>query len=339
MGMNTWRILLFQLALIYGLATSTRNKLFDWGILKSHQISIPSIGVGNLSVGGTGKSVVIDYLISNYHRNFKIGVLSRGFGRITRGVVVADQTSSASTIGDEPFQFYSKYSDISLVVAEKRIQGMNRLNQMNRQLDLILLDDVLQHRYITPSLIILTTTFDKPYFSDSILPVGNLRELKSGAQRAKMIFVTKCPMNLTQVQMDLFTRKLNLNPDQKLFFTRIKYSRLIKNTITELPLKELKNNFVLVTGIANPSPLVKYLKELNLKFHHLEFSDHHIFTPNDLSRINMLNKHGTILTTEKDFTRLNPLIENNSLFYLPITMEFINPIMETQFKEYLNRSL
>ena len=339
MGMNTWRILLFPFSLIYALVTSTRNKLFDWGILKSHHISIPSIGVGNLSVGGTGKSVVVDFLISSFRGKSRIAVLSRGYGRETKGVVVADQTSSASTIGDEPFQFYSKYSGIEVVVAEKRVRGIKKMIQMNRQLDLILLDDVLQHRSISPSIMLLTTTYDQPFFSDTLLPVGNLRELKSGAKRAEIIIVTKCPNKLTQDQMDVFAVKLNLNPNQQLFFTKIKYSSTIQNTTTKLLLKDLKNDFILVTGIANPSPLVQYLKGLNLHFQHLEFPDHHVFSSSDISRIKMMSQNGLVITTEKAFTRLRPLIENKTLFYLPISMEFLHPKMATQFKDALIKRL
>lgn len=339
MGMNKWRVLLLPLTLIYAVIITIRNKLFDWDILHSHHIQIPSIGVGNLALGGSGKSVVIDFLISIFKNEFHVAVLSRGYKRMTKGVVIADQSSSVSTIGDEPFQFFSKHQGVEVVVAEKRILGIKKLIQVKSQVDLLLLDDVLQHRYVKPSILILTTTYDSPYFSDMLLPVGNLRDSKSSVRRAEVILVTKCPGGLSEHQMNVFIGKLNINSSQKVFFTKIKYSSSIKNYNTILQLKELKNNFILVTGIANPFPLVNHLKGLNLKFYHLEFSDHHVFTSQDIVRIKDLKKDGKVLTTEKDFTRLSPLIENKNLFYLPIAIEFINPKKEIQFKNYLKKKL
>ena len=339
MGMNKWRILLFPFSLIYALITIIRNKLFDWRILPIYQIQIPSIGLGNLSVGGTGKSVVIDFLIKNFKKEFEVAVLSRGYGRKTKGVIIANQMSSSASIGDEPFQFFLKHKEIKIVVAEKRLIGFKKLIETIPQLELLLLDDVMQHRYVSPSVLILTTTYEKPYFSDKVLPVGNLREVKSGAKRADIILVTKCPDQLPENKIKSITKKISLNSGQKLFFTKIKYSSAIHNDSMKIKVEKLKEPFLLVTGISNPSSLVKYFETKGLIFTHLEFPNHHYFTTNDLNLINKKRKHGKVITTEKDFTRLASLIENKSIFYIPIEMEFLSIEMEIQFKDYLQEKI
>lgn len=337
MGMNKWRILLFPFSLIYGAIIIVRNKLFDWNVLETHQIGIPSIGVGNLSVGGTGKSVVIDFLITNFKKEFDIAVLSRGYGRTIKGVIVADELSSAATIGDEPFQFFMKHQGIDVVVAEERMNGLQKLNEIKPQLDLLLLDDVMQHRYVAPSVLIMTTTYEKPYFSDWLMPVGKLREVKSGAQRAQIILVTKSPEELSEEKIKSITEKFNLTSFQKLFFTKIRYSTVVQNHLTKIKVEELKEPFILVTGVADPSTLVNHLQTKGLNFKHLEFSDHHLFTPNDVAKITKIQRGGKVVTTEKDYTRLSPLMGKENLFYLPIEMEFLNPEMATQFMEYLKQ--
>lgn len=339
MGMNKWRILLYPFALIYGGITSIRNKFFDWGVLSTYKIQLPSIGVGNLSIGGTGKSVVVDYLISNFKKDFRIAVLSRGYGRILKGVQIADEKSTAATIGDEPFQFYSKYQDIEVVVAEKRILGLKKIEKLPSKVNLLILDDILQHRYVKPTTLVLTTTYDSPYVSDALLPSGNLRESKSGAQRADIVLVTKCPEKLTVQQIKFFKERLNLLPRQKIFFTEIKYSSTVQNTLTKKGLTKLKSPFVLVTGIADPTPLVSYLNSLGLDFIHLSFSDHHQFTTQDIKKLKKVQGGGDILTTEKDYTRLHPVLKDENLFYLPIDMAFLDAAMEQEFKAYLEEKI
>ena len=339
MGMNKWRILLFPFSLIYALITIIRNKLFDWRLLPIYQIQIPSIGLGNLSLGGTGKSVAIDFLITNFKKEFEVAVLSRGYGRKTKGVIISNQTSSSASIGDEPFQFFSKHNEIKIVVAEKRLRGFKKLIEINPQLELLLLDDVMQHRYISPSVLILTTTYERPYFSDKVLPVGNLREVKSGAKRADIILVTKCPDQLPENEIKSITNKISLNSGQKLFFTKVKYSSTIRNDSMKIKVEKLKEPFVLVTGISDPSHLVKYLKKKGLNFIHLEFPNHHYFTKNDINGINKKRKYSIVITTEKDFTRLASLIDNKSLFYIPIEMEFLSKEMEIEFKNCLDKKI
>ena len=339
MGMNKWRILLFPFSIIYALITLIRNKLFDWRLLPIYQIQIPSIGIGNLSVGGTGKTVAIDFLITNFKKEFEVAVLSRGYGRNTKGVIIANQTSSSASIGDEPFQFFLKHKEIKIVVAEKRLRGFKKLIEINPKLELLLLDDVMQHRYVSPSVLILTTTYERPYFSDRVLPVGNLREVKSGVKRADIILVTKCPDQLSENKIKSITNKIGLNSGQKLFFTKVKYSSTIQNDSMKIKVEKLKEPFVLVTGISDPSPLVKYFKKKGLDFIHLEFPNHHYFTKNDLNEINKKRKYCKVITTEKDFTRLASLIDNKSIFYIPIEMEFLSKEMEIQFRNCLNEKI
>jgi tetraacyldisaccharide 4'-kinase len=329
MGMNKRRVLLYPFALIYGGITSIRNKFFDWGVLPTYKIQLPSIGVGNLSIGGTGKSVVVDYLISNFKKDF----------RILKGVQIADEKSTAATIGDEPFQFYSKYQDIEVVVAEKRILGLKKIEKLPSKFDLLILDDILQHRYVKPTTLVLTTTYDAPYVSDALLPSGNLRESKSGAQRADIVMVTKCPEKLTVQQIKFFKERLNLLPQQKIFFTKIKYSSTVQNTLTKKGLTKLKSPFVLVTGIADSTPLVSHLNSLGLDFIHLSFSDHHQFTTQDIKKLKKVQGGGDILTTEKDYTRLHPVLQDENLFYLPIDMAFLDAAMEQEFKAYLKEKI
>jgi tetraacyldisaccharide 4'-kinase len=339
MDMNKSRFLLYPLVLVYGGIVKIRNKCFDWGILKSHQIEIPSIGVGNLSVGGTGKSVVVDYLISFFKAEFQVAVLSRGYGRSSKGVQIATRQSTSSTIGDEPFQFFSKHSEIQVIVAEQRRKGIQKLNDFEKKVNVLLLDDIMQHRFVKPSALLMTTTFDAPYFSDTLLPVGRLREHKSGAQRAQVVLVTKCPEELSETRIRAFSKKLTLNPDQLLFFTKIKYSASIRNNRSKKTLKNLKSPFLLVTGIADSAPLVSHLKTLNLNFKHLSYSDHHYFSSKELKQIKKESKGELILTTEKDYTRLHPLMENENVYYLPIEMEFLNPKMEIEFKNFLRKTI
>ena len=335
MVMNKRRVILYPFAFIYGGITSIRNKFFDWGVLPTYKIQLPSIGVGNLSTGGTGKSVVVDYLISNFKKDFHIAVLSRGYGRMLKGVQIADEKSTAATIGDEPFQFYSKYQDIEVVVSEKRILGLKKIEKLTSKVNLLILDDILQHRYVKPTTLVLTTTYDTPYVLDALLPSGNLRESKSGAQRADIILVTKCPEKLTVQQLKFFEERLNLLSQQKIFFTKIKYSSIVHNKTTKKDLTQLKTPFVLVTGIADPIPLEAYLKSLGLDFIHFSFLDHHSFKSQDIIRLRKAQGEGDILTTEKDYTRLYPALQDENLFYIPIEMAFLDAAMELEFKDFI----
>ena len=324
--------LLYPLSLIYNLYTSFRNFLFDLGIIDSIEYKIPTIGIGNLSTGGTGKSIVVDYIIGKFKNKNKITTLSRGYNRNTKGFIQASNMSTAYEIGDEPFQFYSKHPEINVVVCEDRRKGMNIILKNLSDTDLCIWDDVFQHRFVKPGLMILTTTFQYPFYKDEILPVGNLRENISSAKRADMIVVTKCPDNLSQKDKLSFLESLNPNDNQKVFFSSLTYMQKIKSDSEEVDIDVLEDvDFILVTGIADSSYLVNFLKNKALKFKHLKYSDHYNFNKSSIDKITGLSLNKIILTTEKDFGRLRPKINNRDIYYIEVGLKFPKEINEYNF--------
>ena len=324
--------LLYPLSLIYNLYTSFRNFLFDLGIIDSIEYKIPTIGIGNLSTGGTGKSIVVDYIIGKFKNKNKITTLSRGYNRNTKGFIQASNMSTAYEIGDEPFQFYSKHPEINVVVCEDRRKGMNIILKNLSDTDLCIWDDVFQHRFVKPGLMILTTTFQYPFYKDEILPVGNLRENISSAKRADLIVVTKCPDNLSQKDKISFLESLNPNDNQKVFFSSLTYMQKIKSDSEEVDIDILEDvDFILVTGIADSSYLVNFLKNKALKFKHLKYSDHYNFNKSSIDKITGLSLNKIILTTEKDFGRLRPKINNRDIYYIEVGLKFPKEINEYNF--------
>ncbi len=324
--------LLYPLSLIYLLYTSFRNFLFDLGIIDSIEYKIPTIGIGNLSTGGTGKSIVVDYIIGKFKNKNKITTLSRGYNRNTKGFIQASNMSTAYEIGDEPFQFYSKHPEINVVVCEDRRKGMNIILKNLPDTNLCIWDDVFQHRFVKPGLMILTTTFQYPFYKDEILPVGNLRENISSAKRADLIVVTKCPDNLSQKDKISFLESLNPNDNQKVFFSSLTYMQKIKSDSEEVDIDVLEDvDFILVTGIADSSYLVNFLKNKPLKFKHLKYSDHYNFNKSSIDKITGLSLNKIILTTEKDFGRLRPKINNRDIYYIEVGLKFTKEINEYNF--------
>ena len=324
--------LLYPLSLIYNLYTSFRNFLFDLGIIDSIEYKIPTIGIGNLSTGGTGKSIVVDYIIGKFKNKNKITTLSRGYNRNTKGFIQASNMSTAYEIGDEPFQFYSKHPEINVVVCEDRRKGMNIILKNLPDTDLCIWDDVFQHRFVKPGLMILTTTFQYPFYKDEILPVGNLRENISSAKRADLIVVTKCPDNLSQKDKISFLESLNPNDNQKVFFSSLTYMQKIKSDSEEVDIDVLEDvDFILVTGIADSSYLVNFLKNKALKFKHLKYSDHYNFNKSSIDKITGLSLNKIIITTEKDFGRLRPKINNRDIYYIEVGLKFPKEINEYNF--------
>ena len=324
--------LLYPLSLIYNLYTSFRNFLFDLEIIDSIEYKIPTIGIGNLSTGGTGKSIVVDYIIGKFKNKNKITTLSRGYNRNTKGFIQASNMSTAYEIGDEPFQFYSKHPEINVVVCEDRRKGMNIILKNLPDTDLCIWDDIFQHRFVKPGLMILTTTFQYPFYKDEILPVGNLRENISSAKRADLIVVTKCPDNLSQKDKISFLESLNPNDNQKVFFSSLTYMQKIKSDSEEVDIDVLEDvDFILVTGIADSSYLVNFLKNKALKFKHLKYSDHYNFNKSSIDKITGLSLNKIILTTEKDFGRLRPKINNRDIYYIEVGLKFPKEINEYNF--------
>lgn len=321
---------------VYYAVTRFRNTLYDWGIKKSTSYKFPVICVGNLSVGGTGKTPMIEYLINLLKADYKLATLSRGYKRKTTGFQMADAFSTAETIGDEPFQFYNKFKNEVLVVVDSdRKNGIKQLKEIENSPEIILLDDAFQHRKVKAGLNILLTTYANPYFSDYVLPTGNLREPRSGAKRAGIIIVTKCPDNLNEGVKSKFLKCISAEKDQHVFFSSVKYSNVVFSDENK---KELDciSDFTLVTGIANAKPLVQYLKDKKLKFEHLDFKDHHEFSQQEIS---VLEHKKLIITTEKDFMRLKQYkILKEKLFYLPIKVAIDDAIkFEKLIKDFVTK--
>ena len=316
-----------------------RNFFYDRAWFKSHRFNLPVIAVGNLNMGGTGKSPMIEYLIRILQPKQQVAVLSRGYGRKTRGYLVAVEGTRADEIGDEPYQFFRKFPDVQIAVDEDRVRGVSQLLDETPVPDVILLDDAFQHRRINAGLYILLTSFGKLYADDLVLPAGDLREPSSGARRADMIIVSKCPLDLDDKEKESISRRLKVRPGQDVYFTGIGYTDTIFGSGRSMSTRELSSTeVVLVTGIANPSPIVEYLRQLNSDFVHLDFPDHHKLSAKDMSRVKKTLKelegeNKLILTTEKDFVRN---FENTELpvYYLPIRTVFLEH--EERFKDRID---
>jgi len=325
--MNLLRKILFPFALLYGFITSIRNFLFDNGILKSYSFDIPVIVVGNLSVGGTGKTPQIEYLIRLLSPKYKVATLSRGYKRKSEGFILADASSNAEILGDEPFQYYEKFKDIQVAVDADRKNGIEQLLSQEEKPEIILLDDAFQHRKVKAGFYILLTSYGDLYSDDFMLPTGNLRESRSGAKRANLIIVTKCPATLSLDEQNKIKRSLlRLNDkgiNQELYFSFIDYDDAIYSEDKTMKVEEIRNqDKLLLAGIAKPTPFFDYLKRENEEC--LTFPDHHHFTEKDILDIKNKSQNKIVITTEKDFVRLKGSIPKEQLFYLPIRSSFLS---------------
>ena len=326
------KFLFWKLSIQFSLVTSIRNFIYNIGVIKSRQFNLPIISVGNLVLGGSGKTPTIEYLIRLLSKNYKIAVLSRGYGRKSNGFIIADSNSDTNLIGDEPMQYYRKFKNIIVSVGSNRVRGINKLIKLNSKPEIILLDDAYQHRRVKPGMSILLTKFNDLYSDDNIFPLGNLRESKSNANRADIIIVTKCDKNISKDQKRHIIQKLNIGDNQKIYFSSIKYSKMLYDKESSKLLSEFKNiKFTLVTGIANSSHMVNYLKDNDFNFNHLSFKDHHNYSDSDISNI---NNNEIVITTEKDYVKLYSRV-TTKLFYLPIEFlihnegEFNNQILNS----------
>ena len=301
------RFLLFPFAILYDLITSIRNLFFNTGIFKVTSFDIPIVVVGNLSVGGTGKTPQIEYLIRLLKDIYKISVLSRGYKRKTKGFVLVNKNHTTSDVGDEPSQYFKKFTNIEVAVDANRVEGIQNLIKQKSP-EIILLDDAFQHRKVKGSFYILLTKYDDLFTDDFLLPTGNLRESRAGAKRADIIVVTKCPFDLKEVEKENVKGKLR-QYKKEVYFTTISYADKISGS-RHLALDELKKfEVLLITGIANPTPLLEFLVKKEIKFTHLKFADHHHFSSKEIEVINQKfvainTDNKLILTTEKDYTRL-----------------------------------
>ncbi len=327
--MNLLRKLLFPFAILYGFITSLRNYLYDKGILKSYSFDIPVIAVGNLSVGGTGKTPQIEYLIRLLSPNYKVATLSRGYKRKSEGFILADAASTSEILGDEPFQYFKKFPDIQVAVDADRKNGIEQLLNQKSRPEIILLDDAFQHRKVKAGFYILLTAYEDLFCDDFMLPTGNLRESRNGAKRANSIIVTKCPPYISELEQEDISIKLRRflyrGNDNKveIFFSSIDYDDKVYNYTESLAVSDLKlTPKMLLAGIAKPKPFFDYL-QID-KDEVITFSDHHHFSESDILNIKSQAIDKIIVTTEKDFVRLNAIILRKQLFYLPIKSKFLS---------------
>ena len=311
------RFLLLPFAFLYGLGVRLRHFLYDRGWLSSKRYPFPILCVGNLAVGGTGKTPMVEYLVRLLGQE-QVAILSRGYRRKTRGFVLADDSATAMTLGDEPYQYHRKFPRATVAVCESRQEGIERLLE-NPHFKYIILDDAFQHRKVQAETNLLLTSYDKLYTQDFLLPIGSLRDIRSRAHKAQIIIVTKCP-ELTQAEQEKIIQQLKPLPSQKVYFTSIAYSDRVYSHEDSQALKDfIATPFTLVTGIANPTPLVDFLEKQGASFEHLAYSDHHHFSNRELE---LLRQKGRILTTEKDYVRLEGAL--STLYYLPIETQFLN---------------
>jgi tetraacyldisaccharide 4'-kinase len=332
------RMLLLPFSLIYGLIIIIRNWMFDKNLLRSARFNLPIICIGNLSVGGTGKSPLVEFLAGKLKNEFRVALLSRGYKRKTRGYTLATERSTALEIGDEPMQFYIKFPDLSVAVGEERVVAIPQLLHDKPTTQLIILDDAFQHRSVKAGFNILLTDYNNLYTRDWFLPTGDLRDQPKSARRADIIIVAKCPPDLSLSEKNKLIKEIKPAPGQHLFFTAISYGKPYQ-LVTRQPWKLSRSaDVLLVTGIANPAPLKKHLEETFNGYDELAFSDHHIFTIDDLNYIlkkfSQIHSPGKVLlTTEKDAVRLQKF--SQQLRDLPVYVMPIEPVFlfheENQF--------
>jgi len=331
--MNIIGLLLLPFAVLYGMILFLRNKMFDFNIIKQKSFAIPVISVGNLSVGGTGKTPHIEYLIRLLRKEFNTATLSRGYGRKTKGFLWVDGTATSETAGDEPLQYIKKFPEICVALDEKRVRGISKILEKNPETDVILLDDAFQHRYVKPGLSILLTDFYKPFSHDYMLPSGSLRETRSGMKRADIIVVTKCPRVLSPITCKSMEEEMKIQQNQSVYYSYIEYGNLVPlNSFSEKIVKEKFSTIFMFAGIANPYPLEDQLKSMADKVETIKFRDHYQYQPKDMLKIketfvNIFSKNKIIVTTEKDAMRIKgtPLMNffvDLPLFYLPIEVKF-----------------
>lgn len=333
-------IILFPFSLLYGLVTGVRNWMFDRGMLKSTTFDFPLICIGNLAVGGTGKTPHTEFILSALQSEWKSAMLSRGYKRKTKGFYLADENSDSLTLGDEPYQIHQKFPAVKVAVDEKRVRGVNKLQSLFPDLQVIVLDDAFQHRYIETGFSILLTDFANLYSRDMLLPAGSLRETKSGSKRANIIVVTKCPIDLSPIDMRLIEMELKPATNQMLFFSSYVYDELVpvfpesvKKIWTYDQLKESKAGVLLVAGIVSPEPIVKELSKYTDTIETLFYADHHAFQARDFTQIStqfdkIITSEKIILVTEKDAARLLsssilPEALKAHIYALPIRVEIL----------------
>lgn len=347
--------ILLPISLIYGFVVFTRNRFYDLGIFKSNKFNIPLISVGNITVGGTGKTPHIEYLVNLLQDKFKIATLSRGYKRRTEGFILSDIKSTEQDIGDEPKQIKQKFPQINVAVDADRTNGINKLIGLKPDTEVILLDDAFQHRKVKPGLSILLIDYFRPIRKDFMIPLGNLRDNKLEKKRADIIVITKSPQNISVEIQNKILHKIKPASDQKVFFSTFSYGNLkavYNNDMMKNIEEVMEFEILLVTGIANPKSLKMYLVEnISKKIQVLEYSDHYEFKELDFKTIEskfnkIASKNKIIITTEKDAMRLQKFSNiahslKDSFFYIPVQVEFLNNQTENfnqQIIEYVRKN-
>ncbi len=333
------KILLYPVSLIYGIVVYIRNNLYDYNIFKTTEFEIPVISIGNITVGGTGKTPHTEYLISLLKKHAKVATLSRGYKRKTKGFRLVETASTALEVGDESLQVKLKFPEVTVAVDENRVHGINELiKDSDNAPDAILLDDAFQHRRVTPGINILLIDYNRPIDKDKLLPVGRLRERKYQRRRANVIIYTKCPDEITPITRRIIMKDVNLRPYQSLYFTTMIYGNakpVFPDVATDsLDLAKKRMPAILLSGVANPKPFQEYISSKTKLVDELIFGDHHNFTAKDWQKImDTFNNHETkkpvILTTEKDAMRLReegklPVEVQARMFYIPLEIKFLD---------------
>ncbi|MBK5203071.1 MAG: tetraacyldisaccharide 4'-kinase [Prolixibacteraceae bacterium] len=352
------KFLLYPFSVIYGIVTGIRNILYDSGILKLNKFKIPVISIGNITVGGTGKTPHTEYLISLLKENYKVAVLSRGYKRKTKGFIEVKTDSPVADVGDEPLQIKRKFPNVTVVVDKDRVRGIRKLiKDSNNAFDVILLDDAFQYRKINASVNILLIDYNRPINKDFILPAGRLRESRRQFKRATIIIYTKCPDNLSYESRSIIKKDIHLYPYQSLFFTGIAYDNpvpVFPEIVKESFLfSDKKNSFLLFSGIANPAPFWNYVYSVARVGGKMIFPDHHFYSTEDIEKIEKIydriskDSYLYILTTEKDAMRLRTKKDlsfeiKKKIFYLPIKVSFLgkeeNKLFNKKTIEYVRRN-
>lgn len=344
---NKW---LYPVSWLYGAGVWLRNKMFDWGIYKERSFDLPVICIGNITVGGTGKTPHTEYLIRLLQKSYKVAVLSRGYKRKSKGFIIARATTSVKSIGDEPYQMKQKYPDIHMAVDADRCHGIEQLckETVAPGTDVILLDDAFQHRYVKAGVNILLVDYNRLICEDALLPAGRMREPESSKYRAQVVIITKCPQSMSPMDFRVLTKQMELYAFQKLYFTSLDYGKLypLFNEGKKYTLDKINQNvhILLLTGIASPEQLRNDLSAFNKNIHPMTFNDHHAFTSKDMQSIKQTFEQlpegkRMIVTTEKDAVKIksNPHIDDNikPYFYiLPIEVVFLQN-QEESFNQYI----
>ncbi len=335
--MSLVRKLLFPISILYYIFQFSRNKLFDINFFDITEFKIPTICVGNLSLGGSGKTPLVNYIINNYKSELKIAFLSRGYNRNSSGYLHVDETKNVEEVGDEPFLIKKNHKNLIVSVSEDRVKGINHTIKKFKGIQLFVLDDAFQHRKLKCSLNIVLSKFDEPFYSDCIFPVGNLREPKAGIKRANIIIITKCPYNLDTYKKNSILKKINPSINQKVFFSTIIYDIFLIGKI-KIKINELFNkSIILVTGIADSSSLKNYLLSKNIFFRHIKFNDHHKYSKSDINHIKSISSKMVVLTTKKDYYKIRSIEKLDNLYYQDINIKFLEneEVFNSEIKKIL----